>query len=168
MLPHPSISQFCPFPNKFNLNSIFFASPPLNFPILFISNPLNSNSNILAFPHLDSQFCLLPTFKNSISNILSSPHLAFPILFISNPLNSNSNILSSPHLDFPILLISNPLNSNSTFLPPHTLVSRFCLFQTFCSPFILFDFEFKYLNDFILSNRGKFPKFQVFPKLSPP
>ncbi len=56
----------------------------------------------------------------------------------------------------------NFLNSNSFFLLPHTLVPRFCLFQTFCSPFILFEFEFEYLNYFIQSNKEKFPKFEFF------
>ena len=61
--------------------------------MLFISNPLNANSNFFASPHFD-----------------------FPVWFMSNSFNSNSNFIASPHLNFQIFLISNPLNSNLNFI----------------------------------------------------
>ncbi len=116
---------------KFN----FFCLLHLDFPILMISNPFNSNSNYFFSPHLD-----------------------FPFLMISNSFNSNSIFFVTRQLDFTILLVSHPFNSN--FFSHHAMISSFQPIPTIFLenmaflPIFLFEFKFDYPNYLIQSNRG--------------
>ncbi len=97
----------------------FFAFSHLNFPILFISKPIQFKIKHFALPSPwffnFVHFQLIIELSNS--KFLASPQLCFSTFVFFKLLNSNSNILSFLHLD-----ILNFMGFFSNKLPLHTKV----------------------------------------------